>query len=60
LTEGTFLDKGVADIGSPDKAKPSVKWGWKAAGLLGRKMAELLKDESLVSSAFLFPYGATH
>jgi hypothetical protein len=38
---------------NPDKAKPSVRRGQKVAGL-SSKMAELPKDETLVSSAFLF------
>jgi len=39
--------------GSLDKAKPFVRKGRKAAGLLV-KMAELPKDEPPVSSAFCF------
>ena len=38
---------------NPDKAQPSVRRGRKAAGL-EKKMAELPKDEPLVSSAFYF------
>ena len=38
---------------SPDKANPFVRRGRKAAGLLGKKMAELPKDKPEVSSAFL-------
>jgi hypothetical protein len=38
----------------PDKTKPSVRRGRKAAGLIYSKMAELPKDEPAVSSAFLF------
>ena len=35
-----------------DKAKPSVKRGRKAAGLIKSKMAELPKDAPAVGSAF--------
>jgi hypothetical protein len=38
----------------PHKAKPFVRRGQKAAGLLGRKMAELPKDKSSGSSPFRF------
>ena len=38
---------------NPEKAKPSVRVGRKAASLCS-KMAELPKDQSLVSSALLF------
>ena len=37
---------------TPDKAKPSVRRGQKAADLIKSKMAELPKDEPAVSSAF--------
>jgi len=39
---------------NPEKAKPSVRRGRKAAGLFREKMAELPKDKPEVSSAFLF------
>jgi len=38
----------------PDKAKPFVRRGRKAAGLLEKKMAELPKEELTVGSVFLF------
>ena len=37
---------------NPDKAKPFVRRGRKAAGLIKEKMAELPKDETSGSSAF--------
>jgi hypothetical protein len=37
---------------SPDKAKPFVRRGQKAAGLLKKKMAELTKDNSKVGHPF--------
>jgi len=51
LTNPTVFDMNKP-TGSPDKAKPSVRRGRRAAGLLGKKMAELPKDEPSVSSAF--------
>jgi len=38
----------------PGKTKPFVRWGRKAPGLLGKKIAELPKDKTLADSAFLF------
>ena len=40
-------------VDSPDKAKPFVRGGQKAAGLRRSKMAELPKDKPLVSSVIL-------
>jgi hypothetical protein len=35
----------TANLKNPDKAKPSVRRGRKAAGLIRSKMAELPKDD---------------
>jgi hypothetical protein len=41
----------------PDKAKPSVRRGQKAADLIKSKMAELPKDKPLACPAFLLEGG---
>jgi hypothetical protein len=52
LTYLGFLDKEIDGIGSLEKAKPFVRRGRKAAGPAKGWMAELPRDEPLVSSAF--------
>jgi len=51
VDKGIFYDKRKLRGGSPNKAKPQVKTGRKAAGLK-KKMAELPKDMFSVCSAF--------
>jgi len=45
---------------NPEKAKPFVRRGRKAADLINSKMAELSMDGRLVSSAYLFSWVAFH
>jgi len=54
LTKAAFLDKKNYRCGLPDKAKPFVRRGRKAAGPAKGGMAELPKDGSSGGSAFLF------
>jgi hypothetical protein len=54
LTDGAFFDKDILKNSLPDKAKPSVRRGRKAAGLFEIKMAELPEVGPFGSSAFLF------
>jgi hypothetical protein len=53
LTNGAFLDKEIADNGSAQKTKPSMRKGQNPAGPAKSETAELPRDEPLVSSAFL-------
>ncbi len=55
LPNSTFFDIEMINKDSPDKAKPSVRRGRKAAGAEQvYSMAELPKDEPTVSLVFLF------
>jgi hypothetical protein len=54
LTNATFLDKKMRNNSLPDKAKPFVRRGRKAAGPAEGGTAELPKDGSSGGSAFLF------